>query len=296
MADIFLPIAHMDVNLLTPSFLGFTSGIFAGLFGVSASFLVTPTLILLGIPPSIAVASQSNQLVAIATSEALRSVRRRSVDFTMLSILLIGNFLGAFAGFELYKFLEPRFNYESLVMYSYMVLLVGISLWATQDALAFFTRITHRRTTLHGLPLKVKFRTSNLYISALPLLALGFVAGACSYMLGIGGAFIVVPFCTAVLLIPRRIARSIGIFQILFASIFATLAHAAASVTGDAVLVVLLLTGGLPGLSIGRDLSKRMSEFSKSVAFAISTLLFTLSFLAWFTVVANQPVVTLVIR
>lgn len=294
MTDVFLPIAHQEVSWLAPSFLGFLSGIFAGLFGVSASFLVTPTLIMLGIPPTVAVASQSNQLVAIATSETLRLWQRRNADLPMLVILMIGNVMGAFAGVQLRRFLEPRSNYESIVMYSYVILLFGISYWAVQESLAFFRKTKRRRTNLHGWPMKYKFRATNMYISAIPLLGIGLVAGACSYMLGIGGAFIVVPFCTAILMIPRKTARSIGIHQILFASIFATLAHATASLASDALLVLLLLTGGLPGLTIGRDLSARMSEFTKSVIFASSTVLFAFSFFMWFAAFADRPMTTLV--
>src|SRR5262249_59851372 len=61
-------------------------------------------------------------------------------------------------------------------------------------------------TWIHGLPLKLRFKRSRIYVSAIPVLGIGFIIGFVGAVMGIGGGFLLVPILVFVL----RVAPAAG--------------------------------------------------------------------------------------
>lgn len=300
MIDFYLPLVDQNIFWPIPTVLGFISGFLAGMFGVSASFLVTPTLIALGISPAVAVASQSNQLIAISSGELYRFIRQGLFDYKLVWIVFLGSLIGVYIGVHVKGALENYSNYTSFVVVSYIVLLFALSTWFL---LLYFKSKNHtefrkpgQHSWIHRLPLKMRFRGSKLFVSVIVIIFGGVIAGLFSFLLGIGGAIIIYPILISLFKVPPLIAQSASIFQIFFASLFSVYFHNQISVASDIVLVILLLTGGLPGLLVGRDLSRYASPSLSSLSFLAIILPFTAFFTYFHIINMNAPLVSAAVR
>ncbi|MEO1919711.1 MAG: TSUP family transporter, partial [Paracoccaceae bacterium] len=182
--QIYLPIAEMSVNIFLLIGLGGMVGILSGMFGVGGGFLMTPLLFFIGIPPAVAVATEANQIVASSFSGVLAHVKKRTVDFKMGTVLLMGGLLGAAVGVQVFKYLKEIGQVDLLITLSYVVFLGMIGGLMFIESLGAIRRSKNpappkkvkRHTWIHGLPLKMRFRTSNLYISAIPPFVVGALA------------------------------------------------------------------------------------------------------------------------
>jgi uncharacterized membrane protein YfcA len=264
--NIYLPIAEVSVNALVLLGLGGGVGLLSGLFGVGGGFLMTPLLILIGIPPAVAVATEANQIVASSFSGVLAHWRRRTVDVKMGLVLLAGGLVGSAIGVQLFSFLRTLGQVELLVSLCYVVFLgiVGAlmfaeSLQALRRSRKGAVRPPRRRHGwVHGLPFKMRFRASNLYISAIPPFLVGLLVGVLAAIMGVGGGFIMVPAMIYLLGMATTVVVGTSLFQIMFVTGATTLMHAIANQTVDAVLAVLLLLGGVIGTQIGVRLGPRL--------------------------------------
>ena len=200
--QIYLPIAEMSADVILLLGLGGLVGFLSGLFGVGGGFLMTPLLIFLGVPPAVAVASQANQVIAASVSGVLAHWRRGNVDFKMGMVLVVGGFLGSFFGVWLFGILRRLGQIELVINLCFVILLgtlgalmlvEGTRTLLRRRRVGVPRRKLHQHTWIHGLPLKMRFRRSKLYISALLPLVLGFLIGILSAIMGIGGGFVMVP-------------------------------------------------------------------------------------------------------
>ncbi len=269
MFQIYLPIAEMSVNWATVLVMGVGVGVLSGMFGVGGGFLMTPLLIFYGIPPSVAVATQANQIVALSLSGALAHWRRQAVDFQMGFVLLAGGVVGSFAGVALFGVLSRMGQVDLLISLSYVVFLGTIGSLMMIEGLqsmrargsgqaGLLARAPGQHTWMHGLPFKMRFRRSRLYISALLPLAVGFVVGLLAAIMGVGGGFIAVPAMIYLLRMPTNVVVGTSLFQILFVTALVTVLHAVANQTVDFVLALILLVGGVVGAQIGADIGHRL--------------------------------------
>ena len=257
--NIYLPIAEVSVNSLLLIGIGGGIGFLSGIFGVGGGFLMTPLLILVGIPPAVAVATGSNQICAASFSGVLAHWRRRTVDYKMGLVLLAGGLVGSAVGVSLFTILRATGQVELVVALCYVVFLGSIgammlveSVSALRKARRGTRRPTRRRHNwVHGLPLKMRFRASNLYISAIPPFGVGILVGVLAAIMGVGGGFIMVPAMIYLLRMPTNVVVGTSLFQIIFVTGLVTILHATENQTVDAVLVVLLLVGGVIGAQFG---------------------------------------------
>ncbi len=265
---VYLPIAEVSVNAFLLLGLGGAVGVLSGLFGVGGGFLMTPLLIFIGIPPAVAVATEANQIVASSFSGALAHWRRRTLDVRMGLVLLAGGLVGTVFGVRLFSALREMGQVELLVSLCY-VLFLGVvgglmfveslaALRRTRRAPAAGPRPRRRRTWVHKLPLRMRFRASNLYISVIPPALIGALVGLLAAIMGVGGGFIMVPAMIYLLGMPTSVVVGTSLFQILFVTGAATLLHATQNYTVDAVLALLLLVGGVIGAQIGARLGTRL--------------------------------------
>tara|TARA_B100001057_G_scaffold354196_1_gene356129 strand:+ start:826 stop:1689 length:864 start_codon:yes stop_codon:yes gene_type:complete len=242
-------------------------GFLSGLFGVGGGFLMTPLLIFIGVPAPVAVGTEANQIVASSVSGVLAHWRRNNVDFKMGSILLVGGFFGSSAGVVLFKYLQFIGQIDLVIKLSFVVFLgvIGsLMFWESIRTIirshnpASRRRKLHQHNWLHGLPLKVRFRKSKLYISAIPPLVIGAVVGVLSAIMGVGGGFIMVPAMIYLLGMPTSVVIGTSLFQIIFVTANVTFLQALTVQTVDILLAILLLAGAVVGAQFGSKYSVRM--------------------------------------
>jgi hypothetical protein len=258
--QIYLPIAEVSVDAFLLLGLGALVGFLGGLFGVGGGFLMTPALILIGIPPAVAVASGANQIVASSISGAVSQWKKGNVDVTMGVVLLMAGVLGTGAGVMLFRLLQQTGQIDLVVQLSYVLLLgvVGVMM-AFESVRAVLRRRggakppgrLHQHFWVHRWPLRMRFRRSKLYISAIPPAAIGFVVGILTAIMGIGGGFIMVPAMIYLFGMPTLTVVGTSQFQIVFVTAVTTLLLAATTHTVDVVLAILLIIGGVMGTQMG---------------------------------------------
>ena len=279
--EIYLPIAEVSLDVFVLLALGGGVGFLSGVFGVGGGFLLTPFLIFIGVPPAVAVASSANQLVGASVSGVLAHWRRGNVDFKMGGVLLVGGFLGSLLGVWLFGILRRLGQVELVINLSYVVLLgtlgalmlvEGTRTLLRRRRLGVPRRKLHQHTWVHGLPLKMRFRRSKLYISALLPLGLGFLIGILSAIMGIGGGFVMVPAMIYLLGMPTMVVPGTSLFQIIFVAATVTVLQAINNRTVDAVLALVLLIGGVLGAQIGTRMGSRLRGDQLRIMLAVLVL------------------------
>ena len=258
--QVYLPIAEMSVNALVILALGGLVGFLSGLFGVGGGFLMTPLLIFVGVPPAVAVGTQSNQLVGASVTGVIGHWRRGNVDFRMGSVLLVGGLIGSLIGVWLFRILRQAGHIDLVISLLYVILLGvvgGLMLAESLHTLLRQRRKTavrrklHQHIWLHGLPLKMRFHKSRLYISAVVPLTIGVFGGMAVAILGVGGGFFMVPAMIYLLGMPTAVVPGTSLFQIVFTTAAVTILQALTNHTVDAMLALLLLVGGVVGAQFG---------------------------------------------
>jgi len=261
MFDIYLPIAELSMNLLVLLGMGGAVGFLSGMFGVGGGFLMTPLLIFSGIPPAVAVATEANQIVASSVSGALAQWRRNNVDIKMGTVLLVGGVIGAVFGVQLVKLLRQAGQVDLIISLSYVTFLGIIGGLMLIESLRAIRRsragkpIPARRpgqhNWVHGLPFKMRFKRSKLYISAIPPLVIGAFVGLLAAIMGVGGGFIMVPAMIYLLRVPTNVVVGTSLFQIIFVTAMVTILHSATNQTVDVILALVLMIGGVIGAQFG---------------------------------------------
>lgn len=279
--QIYLPIAEVSVNAFLLLGLGGLVGLLSGMFGVGGGFLITPLLFFIGIPPAVAVATGANQIVASSISGVLAHVRRKTVDFRMGTVLLVGGLFGAAIGVQVFNILKDAGQVDLLVKIFYVVFLGIIGTLMFVESLRALnksrkggtSRARKHHNWVHNLPLKMKFRTSGLYTSVIPPLVVGLLVGILAAIMGVGGGFIMVPAMIYILGMPTKVVVGTSLYQIIFVSAFTTLLHATTNYTVDMLLALLLLFGGVIGAQIGTRIGLRMKAEQLRILLALLVLL-----------------------
>ncbi len=263
--QIYLPIAEMSVDAFLLAGIGFVVGWLSGLFGVGGGFLLTPVLILIGIPSPVAVASGANQTLGASVSGLMAQARRGNVDWLMGGVLVGGGLLGSVAGVQLFAFLRAVGQVDAAVAIFYVVVLgvVG-TLMMMESVRAIFRRRRaaprrlHQHSWAHGLPFKLRFRKSRLYISVIPPVAVGFAIGVLSAVMGVGGGFMLVPAMIYILGMPTSVVIGTSLFQVVCVTASVTFLQAVQVGGVDIVLTLLLLVGAVAGAQFGAAMGGRL--------------------------------------
>jgi uncharacterized membrane protein YfcA len=265
--QIYLPIAEMSANILLLLGMGGVIGFLSGLFGVGGGFLMTPLLIFNGVPPAVAVATEANQIVASSVSGALAHWRRGNVDVQMGLVLLAGGMLGSTGGVFAFRLLRGVGQIDLVISLSYvlflgivgaLMLIESLNAMRRRDRPGGRPRKLHQHTWLHGLPFKMRFRRSKLYISALLPLGIGAFVGLLAAVMGVGGGFIMVPAMIYLLGMPTSVVVGTSLFQIIFVTANVTFMQSWQNQTVDVVLALILLIGGVIGAQFGSRAGARL--------------------------------------
>jgi uncharacterized protein len=266
--ELYLPVAEMSVNWAMILGMGAAVGFLSGMFGVGGGFLMTPLLVFYGIPPGIAVATQASHITASSLSGALSQLRRRAVDIKMGAILLAGGLSGSAIGVYVFTLFRELGQIELVVNGGYVLLLGSIGGLMLNESIRTIRAVrtgtspppakAHQHNWIHGLPLKMRFRRSRLYISVIPPVLLGVIVGMLTAIMGVGGGFILIPAMIYLLKMPTNVVIGTSQFQILFVTAAATILHAATDQTVDIVLAFLLVLGGVVGVQMGVRVGAQM--------------------------------------
>ena len=274
--SIYLPIAEMNINIFLIVFIGMIVGALSGLFGVGGGFLMTPLLIFLGIPPVVAVGSEAPHVLASSVSGVIAHWRKKNVDFKMGFFLLSGGVIGSTLGVNLFKLLKTYGQIDIVIQFLFIIFLgfIGMSMafesakttiknYRTTSAIR--TKL-HQHSWIHGLPFKLRFHRSKLYISALPPILIGFFVGVLSAMMGVGGGFIMIPAMVYILGMSTNVVVGTSLFQIIFVTANSTFFQSYINQTVDIVLSALMIVGGVIGAQIGVRLGSQLkAEYLRGI-------------------------------
>jgi len=284
---LYLPIAELPVNVFIFLGMGAAVGFLSGMFGVGGGFLMTPLLIFSGIPPAIAVATEANQIVASSFSGALVHFRRKSIDFKLGCLLLVGGLIGSSLGVLLFRFLREVGQLDLIISLSYVGFLGAIGMLmlyesvgsmrkaanAAKSGKVIAAKMPGQHNWIHGLPFKMRFKRSKLYISAIPVLMIGALVGVLASIMGVGGGFIMVPAMIYLLRVPTNVVIGTSLFQIMFVTMYTTVAQAGANHTVDVMLAFLLMVGGVVGAQFGARAGQRLRGEQLRALLAIIVLI-----------------------
>ena len=274
--SIYLPIAEMNINIFLIVFIGMIVGALSGLFGVGGGFLMTPLLIFLGIPPVVAVGSEAPHVLASSVSGVIAHWRKKNVDFKMGFFLLSGGVIGSTLGVNLFKLLKTYGQIDIVIHFLFIIFLgfIGMSMafesakttiknYRTTSAIR--TKL-HQHSWIHGLPFKLRFHRSKLYISVIPPILIGFFVGVLSAMMGVGGGFIMIPAMVYILGMSTNVVVGTSLFQIIFVTANSTFFQSYLNQTVDIVLSALMILGGVIGAQIGVRLGSQLkAEYLRGI-------------------------------
>ncbi|WP_019222313.1 sulfite exporter TauE/SafE family protein [Bartonella rattaustraliani] len=288
--SIYLPIAEMSLNMLILIGMGVVAGFFSGLFGIGGGFLITPLLIFYNIPPAIAVGTGANQMIASSVTGAITHFRRRTLDIKLGILLAIGGGIGSLIGIQIFSVLKKLGQLDLMISFLYVVLLgsVGslmiIESWRDmvrkRKAQKVNIRFAGRHNWIHRLPLKMRFRTSMIYVSIIPVLGIGLIVGLLSSIMGIGGGFFMIPALIYLLRVPTSVVIGTSLFQITFVSSFTTVLQSVTHQSVDIVLAFLLMIGGSIGAQYGTRAGRKLKaeQLRMALAFLVLAVCMRLAF------------------
>ena len=285
MMYLYLPVALTSINIFIPIGLGLAVGLLSGLFGVGGGFLMTPLLIMLGIPATVAAATDSNQIVAASTSGTYAHWRVGNVDFKMGLYLLAGGFVGGLLGVEGIKILRAMGNADFVIKITYVLMLGIVGAYMFIESLQSMRKKTSETATvqkeskigafLKSLPLQTEFEKSGVTHSILVPIILGCLVGILAAIMGVGGGFLMVPIMFYILRMPMHVIVGTSLFQILFTCIEVTFLQSYTNHTVDFTLAVLLLVGSTIGAQVGAVFGRKLKGEQLKILLAIIVLVVT---------------------
>ena len=279
---IYLPVAGMAVDGLMLLAMGLSVGVLSGMFGIGGGFVITPLLIFLGVPPVVAVGTGVGQVVAVSVSGAINQWFSKNVDVQIGLLLLAGGIVGSTTGVGLQRFLKAYGQLDVFISIGYVLVLGTVGTLMFIESLATLRKVAKRPqgsarrggqlTWIQGLPLKWRFRTSKLYVSAIPVVVIGVFVGWLTAILGVGGGFVVVPALIYLLRVPTRVAIGTSLFQVVFVAGFTTVLQATENYSVDLLLALPLMIGGVVGAQYGARIGRRLNAEQLRVLLALLVL------------------------
>ncbi len=279
--EFFLPVAQVQISILTILLLSFIIGFISGLFGIGGGFLMTPVLIFLGIPPAFAVANEANNILGTSVSGALTHWFRKTLDYKMGMFVVFGGIFGTIVGITIFTYLRSIGVVNNIISlaYIYMLVMIGTLMFAKSwrelsdlKKKIVVKRKVHDHYWIHGLPFRVRFHKSRLYESAIVPIMLGFIVGIFASIMGVGGAFLMVPAMIYIIGMPTKLVPGTSLFITIFITAFVVIGHALQFQTIDFVLVSILLAGSIIGVHLGLKLSEKLNASEYKTLLAILLL------------------------
>ena len=280
--EIFLPIAEVSVNILAIVSLSGIVGILSGLFGVGGGFLMTPFLIFLGVPPTYAVANEANNILATSVSGSTTHYLKNTLDYKMGLMIVVGGVFGTLLGIWTFTYFKGIGKIDIVISLAYMYILAIIGTAMLVEGLGEIDaarkkvvkkKKLHVHYWIHGLPFKMRFPKSKLYESAFTPIIIGLIVGFIAAIMGIGGAFILVPAMIYIIGMPTKLIPGTSLFVTIFVSVIVTFLHAFNYGSIDLILVVMLVLGSIVGVQVGQKLGESIDGAGLKTLLAVLLLL-----------------------
>jgi uncharacterized membrane protein YfcA len=280
--DIFLPIANVSVNILAIFGLSGIVGVLSGLFGVGGGFLMTPFLIFLGVPPTFAVANEANNILATSVSGSTTHYLKNTLDYKMGLMIVVGGTIGTLFGIWTFTYFKGIGKIDIVISLAYMYILAIIGTAMLVEGLGEIDRARKKIITkkklhvhywIHGLPFRMRFPKSKLYESAFTPIIIGLIVGFIAAIMGIGGAFILVPAMIYIIGMPTRLIPGTSLFVTIFVSVIVTFLHAFNYGSIDLILVFMLVTGSIIGVQVGQKMGESVDSTGLKTLLAVLLLL-----------------------
>ena len=279
--EIYLPIAEVQINIVLILFVSFVIGFLSGLFGVGGGFLMTPFLIFMGIPPIYAVANEANNILASSSSGTLTHWFKKTLDVKIGWLVISGGLIGTFLGILTFSYFKGIGKIDLIIALAYMYVLAIIGSFMLRDGVMEISRFKrkeiikkklHTHYWIHGLPFRMRFKTSKVYESALVPIILGVIVGFVSAIMGVGGAFLMVPAMIYLIGMPTKLVPGTSLFVTIFVTGFVTVSHAFTYHTIDLVLVLILITGSILGVQAGQKAGQKLQASELKTLLALLML------------------------
>ena len=267
--EYFLPIAEVYVNLPLIFILSLVVGVLSGLFGVGGGFLMTPFLIFLGVPPAYAVPNEANNILGTSISGSTTHYLKGTLDYKMGLMIVIGGVAGTILGIITFSYFKDIGKINIVISLSYMYILAIVGTIMLVQGVTEIDRARrkiiikkklHSHFWIHGLPFRMRFKKSQLYESAFTPIIIGLVVGFIAAIMGVGGAFILVPAMIYIIGMPTRLIPGTSLFVTIFVSAIVTVLHAFNYGSIDLALVMILILGSILGVQVGQKLSEKVDS------------------------------------
>ena len=280
--EVYLPIAEVQINIVLILFVSFIIGFLSGLFGVGGGFLMTPFLIFMGIPPIYAVANEANNILASSTSASLTHWFKKTMDLKIGWLIIAGGLVGTLLGIITFGYFKQMGKIDLIITLAYMYVLAIIGSFMLRDGILETNRFKkkiiikkklHTHYWIHGFPFRMRFRKSQVYESALVPIILGLFVGFIAAIMGVGGAFLMVPAMIYLIGMPTKLVPGTSLFVTIFITAFVTILHAFSYQTIDLVLVMILITGSIAGVHTGQKIGQQLQGSELKTLLALFMLL-----------------------
>ncbi len=279
--DVFLPIAQVFVNPIEILLLSAIVGVLSGLFGVGGGFLMTPFLIFMGVPPAYAVANEANNILATSVSGSTTHYLKNTLDYKMGLMIVIGGSIGTTLGIYTFSYFKDIGKIDTVISLAYMYILAIIGTLMLVESLGEIDKAKknvverkklHVHYWIHGLPLRMRFPKSKLYESVFTPILIGLIVGFIAAIMGIGGAFILVPAMIYIIKMPTKLVPGTSLFVTIFVSVIVTFLHSINYGSIDLMLVVMLVIGSIVGVQVGQKLGEQIDSSGLKALLAILLL------------------------
>ena len=280
--EVYLPIAEVNINAVEILLLSAIVGVLSGLFGVGGGFLMTPFLIFLGVPPAYAVANEANNILATSVSGSTTHYLKNTLDYKMGLMIVAGGAIGTLLGIYTFSYFQDMGKIDVVIALAYMYILAIIGSLMLVESLGeidkqrrnvLVKKKLHVHYWIHGLPFRLRFPKSKLYESAFTPIIIGLFVGFIAAIMGIGGAFILVPAMIYIIGMPTKLVPGTSLFVTIFVSVIVTFLHAFNYGSIDLLLVLMLVTGSIIGVQIGQKLGEKINSSGLRALLAILLLL-----------------------
>jgi len=280
--EVFLPIAQVFINPIEILLLSALVGVLSGLFGVGGGFLMTPFLIFLGVPPAYAVANEANNILATSVSGSTTHYLKNTLDYKMGLMIVAGGAIGTLLGIYTFSYFQDMGKIDVVIALAYMYILAIIGSLMLVESLGeidkqrrnvLVKKKLHVHYWIHGLPFRLRFPKSKLYESAFTPIIIGLFVGFIAAIMGIGGAFILVPAMIYIIGMPTKLVPGTSLFVTIFVSVIVTFLHAFNYGSIDLLLVLMLVTGSIIGVQVGQKLGEKINSSGLRALLAILLLL-----------------------
>ena len=280
--EFFLPIAEVYVSLPLIFILSLFVGILSGLFGVGGGFLMTPFLIFLGIPPAYAVPNEANNILGTSISGSTTHYLKGTLDYKMGLMIVAGGIVGTVLGILTFTYFQDIGKINIVISLSYMYILAIIGTMMLVQGVSEIDRARrkiilkqklHSHYWIHGLPFRMRFKKSRLYESIFTPIIIGLLVGFIAAIMGIGGAFILVPAMIYIIGMPTKLIPGTSLFVTIFISAIVTILHAFNYGSIDIILVAVLILGSILGVQIGQKIGEKFDNSQFKTILAMLLLL-----------------------